>query len=219
MKTIKVDQPAGIGDILWIQKITHKISKEYKVFHPVKDEIEWMIDYMPNLCKYSQVPSECDEVLKLDGIPLPSPDSKVMEAKYQAVNVSWDDYLDFIHIDRNYTKEEELFSKIYPGKPYRLICPNYGTPKNRTSTGTHSINIPHSDTLENIEITNIEGYTLFDWIKIIQEADEIYTTDTCILFLIELYKCKASEFICYPRNNCSRNVEYFLKKNWRFIKW
>ena len=214
-----IDQPAGIGDILWIQKIIKVLSEKYEVFHPVQDSISWMVDYMPNLCTIKEVPFPYDKVLNLDGIDALYPGKRSMETKYLYVNIDWKDYLDYINIKRNKEKEEELFSLVSSGKPYRLVCPYYGTPKTKTSSGALKMNVPLSTSLDNIELKNIEGYTLFDWIKVIQEAEEIYTTDTCILFLIELYPCKATELVCYTRRNSPTEIEYMFNKKWSYPKW
>ena len=303
-----IDQPAGIGDILWIQKIIKVLSQKYEVFHPVKDSISWMVDCVPTLCKAQDVPITCDKVLNLDGlvnIPehlggivppgakisednkswtgtyylsytkeeireerflhpylrhksrgtdlfrggLMSADGKawwtnkdsyledsmpvgdivvssagfigkrIMESKYLFTDIDWKDYLDYINIKRNKEKEEELFSLVSSGKPYRLVCPYYGTPETKTSSGALKMDIPLSTSLDNIELRNIEGYTLFDWLKVIQEAEEIYTTDTCILFLIELYPCKATELVCYTRRNSTTEIEYLFNKKWSYPKW
>lgn len=214
-----IDQPAGIGDILWIQKITKVLSEKYEVFHPVKDSISWMVDYMPNLCTIKEVPFPCDKVLKLDGIDALYPGKRIMETKYLCVNIDWKDYLEYINIKRNKEKEEELFSLVSSGKPYRLVCPYYGTPETKTSSGALKMDIPLSTSLDNIEMRNIEGYTLFDWLKVIQKAEEIYTTDSAIMFLIELYSCKATELVCYTRRHSSKEIEYMFNKKWSYPEW
>ena len=78
------------------------------------------------------------------------------------------------------------------------------------------MDIPISDELENVVMNIEEGYTLFDWLKIIQEADEIYTTDSAIMFLIEKFDCKAKTLVAYSRRKDASEVDYLFTKDWRY---
>ena len=56
MKKCLIKQPAGIGDILFCQKIVYKLLNDgYEVWWPVDDCAEWIGDYIsgPNFCFYT----------------------------------------------------------------------------------------------------------------------------------------------------------------------
>jgi hypothetical protein len=61
------------------------------------------------------------------------------------------------------------------------------------------------------------GYTLFDWIKLIENAEEIYCTDSSIVLLVEKYYKKEGDLVAYSRRNYSGEVDYLLKKKWRHV--
>ena len=127
-KKLLINQPAGIGDILFIQKIVKKLSEDYEVYHPVKDSISWMTDYVDTTCKQSDCQAETfDVVVNLDGLELPN--MSHMKAKYVALGINHEDFIDYIDIIRDKDKEDELFSKMIDQTPYRLVCPWYGTPE------------------------------------------------------------------------------------------
>ena len=67
-----------------------------------------------------------------------------------------------------------------------------------------------------IYMNKIPGYTMLDWAKVIENADQIYTVSTSNLFLIETLPIKASNVCIYPRlpreNNFDGILE-FVNKN------
>lgn len=213
-KKCLINQPAGIGDILFIQKIVSRLSEEYQVYLPVKESISWLADYVSTTCLEEDCKSlQFDKVLRLDGASIPG--YKIMESKYRLAGILFDDYVSYIDIKRNKQKEEDLFNLISPKKSYRLVCPWFGTPQ-QGSLSMLKMDIPISDELENVVMNIEEGYTLFDWLKIIQEADEIYTTDSAIMFLIEKFDCKAKTLVAYSRRKDASEVDYLFTKDWRY---
>lgn len=212
---ILINQPAGIGDILFIQKIVRELEKDNSVFLPVKESISWLVDYLPTVCLRGDLKDVAfDEIKELDGSLLPN--CKIMESKYKLVGIDFKDYIDYIHIERNRGKENSLYNTVYTGKPYRLVCPWYGTPQ-RGISGMLKKDIPTSDVLSNIVMNIMEGYTLFDWLKVIENAEEIYTTDSAIMFLIEKYDCKAQSLVAYSRRRDSSEIDYLFKKPWVYV--
>jgi hypothetical protein len=215
---ILIDQPAGIGDILFIQKIVKELSSEgHEVFLPVKDSLSWMCDYLPTVT----VASKCeglrfDSTLKLDGCERLFPGEKIMKSKYILAGKSPTNYIDYLDITRNFDREEDLFKKIIVNKPYRLICPWFATP-DKNGNGMLHMDIPMSKQINNVVMDIQKGYTLFDWLKVIQNAEEIYTTDSAIMFLIEKYECEAKKLVAYSRRSTACEVDYLFKKSWEYV--
>lgn len=216
MKKLLIDQPAGIGDILFIQKIVKTYSKEYQVDHPVKDSISWIKKYIPGTMARDECVGPYDAILSLRTADRVYRNSKIMESKYELARVDMKDFMDYIEIYRDEKTERRLYEEVAPNEPYRLVCPWYGTPENGAS-GMLKMDIPHSTTLQNVVMNIREGYTLFDWLRVIEEAEEIYTTDSAIMFLIEKYACKAKRLVAYSRRSSASEVEYLFTKPWEYI--
>jgi hypothetical protein len=126
-----IKQPAGLGDILFTSKIRKTLEDNgYKVFHPVINEYSWITEYINgdfpiiNDFKYSdllqnsnltpnKIYKDGDEIFL---IPLQTADrlfdGSVMDAKYKLMNLKFDDWSDYLIINRNKKKEEELFSLL-----------------------------------------------------------------------------------------------------------
>lgn len=69
-KTCLIYQPCGLGDILFLQKISYITSKNgYDVVHPVINEYSWLNDYVKN--KKITFPSWGDQDSHINGPPLP----------------------------------------------------------------------------------------------------------------------------------------------------
>ena len=50
MKNALIFLPGGLGDILFLQKLSHLFIEDgYKVTWPVFHEFKWLVDYIPNI--------------------------------------------------------------------------------------------------------------------------------------------------------------------------
>jgi hypothetical protein len=214
---ILINQPAGIGDIIFCQKIYHCLKNDNnKIYWPVKNSISWLTEYLDTVCKLDDIKNvKIDAAVNLDGCHYMIPNGKIMRSKYDILGLSFDDYLDYFKPKRNLEKEENLFNLKYPKEKYRLICNMYGTP---SDTGyVDRKEIPESTTFKNVIMCLESGYTLFDWIKLIENAEEIYCTDSSIVLLVEKYYKKEGDLVAYSRRNYSGEVDYLLKKKWRHV--
>jgi len=213
-----IDQPAGIGDILFIQKIVKEFSSEgHEVYLPVEESLAWMCDYLSTITVWD----ECKDVnfdvrLMLRSASWSFLGEKIMKSKYLLAQKSFTNYIDYVDITRNFEREESLYEKMIVSKPYRLVCPWFGTPDKNGKSMLH-MDIPRSEEINNVVMDIQEGYTLFDWLKIIQNAEEIYTTDSSIMFLIEKYECEAKKLVAYPRRSTPSEVDYLFKKDWEYV--
>ena len=118
-KKLLIDQPAGIGDILFIQKIVKTYSEEYQIDHPVKDSISWITKYVPGTMTKDECSGPYDTVLHLETANRNYSKSKIMEAKYKLAQVDMTDFMDYIEIHRDEEMEGRLYEAIAPIKPYR----------------------------------------------------------------------------------------------------
>lgn len=216
---ILIDQYLGIGDILYVQKIVRMLEAQgHEVYLPVVDQLQWLHDYIDTTCSHADIAGiDFDKVYVTGRATEYVASDLMMKAKYDMLEMDGTDYINYIEIKRNIKKELELKEKLNIKGPYRLVCPYFGTPPHKNSSGHWKMEIPHSDELQNVVVENIDGYTIFDWITVITEADEIYTTDTCILFLIEKYQCRANKLVSFSRwFSPPEQIKYMFTKNWEY---
>ena len=201
--TCLIRQPAGLGDIIWIQKILHEFSKKYdEVIFPVIPQYLFIKDYL-KLPSNVNVISKDDyflgkdlfinnniiDVVKkshMDYYPLEMgskkyPKELIMKAKYKIAGVDCSDWKDYFHVNRNTHKENEL-RKLFPEK-YNLICDTFASPPDE-----RKINISVNSNVPNCKLEYKSGYNPFDWMKVIEDANEIHFVDTCYSLIMEKLK-------------------------------
>lgn len=199
MKTILLLQAWGLGDILWSQSIAHKfIEQGYKVVWPVKN------DYFEGLCNaYPQIHWVPDSIVRpeifmikekieFEGMTIAPirwsnsfmdvPYKDVMRAKYDMYDMQWQEWKNHAQWVRNFNKEVELYKELglQPGEKYNLINTRFGSGVEK------NIEIRCNNGYKNIELKILPGYSIFDWAKIILEAQEIHTVSTSLLFMLEV---------------------------------
>lgn len=214
---ILINQPAGIGDIIFCQKIYHSLKSEYdKIYWPVKNSISWLINYLDTVCTFQDLKNiKVDKIINLDGCHYFLPNSKIMKSKYDLLGLSFENYISYFNPKRNLEKENSLINLKIKNEKYRLICDMYGTPSD--SGDLARMSIPESTQIDNVRMCLEPGYSLFDWIKIIENAEEIYCTDSAIMFLIEKYYTKKGNLVAYSRRSHVSEVDYMFSKNWNYV--
>lgn len=219
MKTILILQAWGLGDIIWSQTIAHKfIQAGYKVVWPVKN------DYFEGLCNaYPQIhwvpdsivrPEIFDikEKIEFDGMTIAPirwgdsymkvPYKDVMIAKYMMYNINWKTWKNYAKWTRNFYTELELYKSLglEPGEKYNLINTRFGSGVER------NIEIECSNGYRNVEMKVLPGYSLFDWTKILLEAQEIHSVSTALFYILEILPLS-----CPIHLYCRKPIESDLK--------
>ena len=107
---------------------------------------------------------------------------EMMTSKYSVADVDFANWQDFVKINRNHAKEQELFYKVLGLKDdteYTLI---------NESCSSHKISIlPVGNS---VYMTAIPGYSFFDWIYVIERCSRLITIDTAVPILAEVYMPK-----------------------------
>jgi hypothetical protein len=211
MDTILIRQPAGLGDILFTFKIAIELNKKYN-----PKQILWpVVDQYIDLPNYIEVPENIHfisqstafpnkeiyetyyrQIIKQDNfiyIPLDYSCHSIygefnfqenLYSKYKFVNLSFSDWSSYIKLKRNFQKENELYNIKVGKKPYILVNRNYGT-----WPGTITRNdIVLSSEFDIVEMNFTEGYNIFDWIKILENAEEIHTLQTSLAYIVDILK-------------------------------
>jgi hypothetical protein len=244
-KICLIYQPCGLGDILFIQKIVnHWYNKGYKVLLPVICEYEWLNNYIDNvdfiswgdnlnkLTHKDQLPNNIIFPYKERYSPysknfyseefvfinlFQEPQGRVMEYKYQLCDLSYDDWFEYLDFKRNIIKEDELYYdilKLIDGEEYILVSKNYGSPPNFLK---YNINIEVKNDIKIINLDFYNGFTLFDWCKVLENAKEIHMIESSLNYIIEKLEKKPKYIYLYTRrlNNFSE-IDYLFKTDYIF---
>lgn len=201
-----IRQPAGLGDILFAHKIGHKVLEKFQpdnLYWPVCTQYNWLKDYL-------NVPSNwhfVDENTEFEGKNLFLSGDKFIQksegfiylplqfscdvlrdgdylynlyAKYEHVGLDYADWTKYVNIRRNEEKENTLYSKkITFDEPYIVVNRNYGTVSQKRQD--MQIDTPYKE----VELDYEEGFCLFDWIKILENAKEVHTIQTSLAYLLD----------------------------------
>lgn len=237
MKTATIIQPGRVGDIIICLPIAHYYHKMgYQVKWPVPknyysifDNIEYVnpislhCDIMDSLPKaYSHINPD-DLVIDLSiGFPGSRVSKYLLDTKYAAdfidckyklANVSYD-LRRTLSFTRNTEKENALYENIVGDlKNYTLF---------HTESSSGNINVFDVKSVENpIFINNVEGYTIFDWSKIIEKCQAIYCIDSSVCNLLEGSTIFTEKKKYYsdkrPNHPWVKNMPNSLKNGWTFV--
>jgi hypothetical protein len=238
-------QPCGLGDILFLQKIAYKMQDlGYEVYWPVISELEWLNDYIPNF----NFVSWDDSSEHLTGPPLPgsvkfphkevySPDtptnissdlyyfqgfincSPIMAGKYVSIGEPWEDWSSYIKFERNTEKEDDLFYNVLNLKDedeYVFTNRNYAT---RPHVLRHP-SIPSGFDLPEVEMQILDGFSIFDWCKVIERSHGIYMIESALNYVLEsdeMFDTIANKHLeLFHRNGNFSEVDYLFKLPWKY---
>lgn len=229
-KKVIINQFFGLGDILFIEPIyRHFHNQGYKVIAPVEDELYWIMHYINyvHFKKKSEFEYDYESIEQRqegDTLHIPlrfaHPLYRGLEPHDGSQRENWmcDKYL-YLGLDKDLwrtlkwdrsDKEDSLYRMLGIKGKYNLINENFGG-------GFQKLEIDPNNDLPNVYVNKIDEFTLLDWAKVIENATNIYTVETSIIYMIEVLKTKAKELIMYPRFPYLENVDYikgYLNKNW-----
>lgn len=185
-----IKQPAGIGDIFFCQKIVHKLRQQnYEVIWPVIPEFLWIKDYIDGaiFCDIGdQLQCNYDAILPLQEADRLFPGMSVMEAKYKMVDLRYTDWCKYFQFNRNEHKENQLFYdvlKLHDDTPYVLKNFYFASPPHIQIC--EAVKNVDCKGMREIHMSNLPGFTLLDWCKVITKARAIHTVETSLNYIIE----------------------------------
>lgn len=204
-----IKQPAGIGDIIYCQKIAHHYrSKGYEIIWPVLPEYSYIKEYLgefsyPTIMdnfEYKNIYTDSSDnkttgkekfIFTDEFIFLPFEsyvgNGLYLEEKYSVVNLQMNDWANYVGLMRNFKKEQELFNlKNSNNEEYVLVNYNYGT---RPTTRRIKYDY-NSKGMKVIEMDFIHGYTYFDWCKLVEEASDVCFSCCATTLLVEILQPK-----------------------------
>lgn len=228
INTIIINTYFGAGDIFFIQSIANRFVKQgYKVLWPVMNIYAPLAKHFPNVTMVDKHLVNIDytrnDVYEFNGcrvIPLRFSDSicKVpytdcMKSKYILMGQEWETWKDDCIIERDWENEKKLYNEVLglqDGEKYNLISDMFQT------GGTRSILItPPDNGLKDVYMRFIEGYTIIDWLTVMQQAETIHAVSSACIYLFELFPPKAivNLYIRRPNEQNHDNYSYLLTKD------
>lgn len=142
---------------------------------------------------------------------------QVMRAKYDMYGLDFNMWRDVMY-ERDKDHEAQLYDMLVtlgyedPTKGYNLISPYYG------SNSQFKAPIEVNNGLPNVYMSTIDGYSLFDYSTLIENATTIHAVSSSIVYLLELLSLNATEVHLYPRHmekdTWWKNIEYLCTKNY-----
>jgi len=243
-KTCLIRQPAGLGDIFYCLKIGKELVESgYNVIWPLSPSILYLKDYLEDIdginfvdesgdFLYKQFYSSTEMLLSEDKsfiyIPLQFSDRIAedndyfanntmvkMGVKYRWLNMDSSNWSTYFKINRNSEREEELFLKLNPdNERYILTNINFGTPPH---TDKCKFSLNNQNDIKIIEMKIYPEYNLFDWCKIIENAEEVHTVETSLILLMEILDIKGKLFM-YSRHvpPSFHPMENWISNEWNF---
>ena len=235
-KVCLIKQPAGLGDILFCLKIVeyiYHLSKDTcrtiwpvvenysdisRYINPsipisfpcINDEFEYKAEFLSAPRGAITSYSGCT-VLCLDGC---TGSSGVMKAKYDMVSrsigkhVDWREWQTAFSLHRHLNKEEELFDLVNPTKePYILINQNVGTAPHFTSWS----NIDPVSPLKKIYLTFVDGYSIFDWLMVVERAAEVHIEGSALTYIMEKLNISTEQLYLFSRDHNAIDMIFNLK--------
>lgn len=225
MKDIIINQPAGLGDILFCQKIAHVYKLNgYNVIWPVSDQyLDAVKEHVISDATFISTNAGLLDDPFIPRVNLHTADQHfsgcMMDAKYKLTSIDWSDWREYLNISYNSKRMWKLFEMLClddSTQRYSVVNRWFGTPPHSQSCA-HIPQVPGKV----IEMSPIDGYTIFDWAYILNHAAEIHTVDTSLMFIIEKLGFPDEhhpQLYCYSRFNPPdfRNVTHLFKKPWMY---
>lgn len=231
-QTYVISQPFGIGDILFLMPLIAKFKSE-------GNHIKWPVvpEYLPiakhfpgieflnaNTCGYDL--NIRNEYTAADGakvLPLRFaenvlglPYTQVMKAKYILYGENWREWMN-LEWNRDEKAERALYEMMIPEEArktgYNLINRRFRTDQSGIA------NIKVDNGRPNIEMGNVDGFTLLDWGLIIENAAEIHTVHTSICYMIDAMDTTVHihQYLRKPDEKDFKLTDYLWRKeNWSF---
>lgn len=217
-----VIQPHGLGDIIFCQTLVRSLGYKDIVWPVVDNYIEDCNRAYPDINFISHATSPVPLTAKTDGIqagfrtlPIRWSDSlqrvpykDVMRAKYDMYGMKWKDWKDGAMWVRDNERERSLFRELglRRGMKYTVANTQFGWRMEKRAkvsvSGSHKI----------VELRAIEGYSLFDWAMVLEQATEIHTVSTSILFILDLLQTgKVHVYLREPDEVNHDNYSYLFQ--------
>jgi glycosyltransferase involved in cell wall biosynthesis len=230
---IVMNQFAGLGDILFCIKIANDyIEDGHRVIWAVDSQFINIQKHFPDITfvdkKLLAIDYNSQVEVKGNGfrvIPMRWSQNimkvtlrECMKSKYALGTNDWNawkEWRDFEWV-RDEKSEDLLFSMLGLDSGDEYIVVN-------TAYKTQIRTIPPIAIESNCKIINMEiidGFTLLDWYKVLQNAKQIHTVSTSIIYMLEKMELNAEAVCIYirkPEEQDLKNIDYILTDKHKYI--
>ena len=227
MRPCLIKQPAGIGDIFFCQKIARVMMQSgYQIIWPLRPDIYWIKDYIKDI----DFPTTDDDFIGKDiydrgagavveengafistaTADMTHNDGKIMSSKYSMIGLDYSDWRDYFKFDRNFEKEDDLYYNVLGLKDDSefVLINNL----HNTDVIDSGILSPENYDLLTIELKIIDGFTLFDWCKVLEKAKSVYTINTSINYIIDVLDTSYEEYVIIAHSEQNKTeIDYLFK--------
>lgn len=207
-----IHHPIGIGDIIFLQYVGRKyLELGYKVIWPIRSDIFWIKDYVPDITFCLPEDNFPGKEYYGQDLIIQSPQfvylglknahiwndkyNHIMKSKYSLLNLDWNCWNEGFIFNRNLDKENDLYYNVLGLKDDT----EYVLWNNMASVDTCTCDV--MDNLKfnypKIILRYIDGYSLFDWCKVLENATEIHTVHTGVNYVIDKLNIKANVYNMY----------------------
>jgi len=208
MKVI-INQPFGIGDILFLSPLIVQLDVEHIIW-PIVDHYYWVKDYI-KLNNLTFIKSSEFNSINYEGyveIPLQHAHSLVpqaedcMQAKYMLLEAD-PELWRTLRFKRNQEKENQLkqYLNLSLNDKFIFVNNHFAGPE-----FNYKVDISLKTDLRIIYQEYIEGFTLLDWCGVLEQAKEIHTVSTSLFFVIEALNLEKTSLHLYPRKPLDKDL-------------
>jgi len=129
----------------------------------------------------------------------------VMHSKYIMMQLDWKNWSEGFQFNRKIDKENELYYNVLGLKDDSeyVFVNRYANTENRKN---NELVFPDFD-IPIVDLQILNGFSLFDWCKVIENAKEIHTVHTSMPYLIDRLNIKAKKYYMYQGIH-NPNVEH-----------
>jgi len=201
---IIIQQPNGIGDVLFVQKICAHYAQEHSVYYPIHPQCWDAGIYRVKSAAITgpigmPLPTDDVRVIDLGALQLPDNYFGTMTAKYTGLGLDWGDWAQYLKYERVMESEHRLREhfNLDIKEPFILFNKRYAQSKI-----VHGIakSLPQDYDGRIIDMDILPGFNLFDWCWLLENAEEIHTVDTSVQYVMETLDLKASRLVVHPRH-------------------
>jgi hypothetical protein len=203
------NQPAGIGDIFFLQKAArHLMSCGHDVIWPIIPQFMYIKQYIKDIhfvnenedFPHKEIYKTSESIIQpnflyfaFDGCHIPL-GVELMKAKYYLMrkmgfDISQDDWKDYLFFERNHEREEACRRILGLDGDQKFIFVNnmFGSPPD--------IMMRDMELSTNLKVIihrpeHIGMFNVFDFCWILENAEEIHTVETSMCYLIEKLNTK-----------------------------
>lgn len=208
------------------------MDRGYQIIWPLRPDIAWIANYIkdinfPTLNDdfigkeiYEQfagyIIEENAAFISIATADMTHNDGKIMSSKYSMLGFDFSDWQQYFKFDRDLDKESDLYYNVLGlTDDSQFIFIN-----NLYNTDIRNSNLLSKDTfdLPVVELKIIDGYTLFDWCKVLEKAKEIHTINTSINYIIDVLDTTYDEYVIYAHDEKNKKeIDYLFKKSHKML--